>query len=359
MSRIYSDGFEAGHYGNWVPNYLSDPHAAVIDNDDLFNFDSRLAPIEYGNYAVHTKYNRYFDLDLTTIPGVPSTGLREIYVRMRMQTNHPTQSRYLELYNGTSYIMRLTNNLTSHCWYLDMYYDLYGSRPIEAYQWHLLELYVRVSSNRTATDGALEFKLNGVSQTGMLTGISTTNIATADKWVTNIRLGPTASNYSYILLWDDIVICDSTATTSFTDAHILGGEPYAIGSNNFWEPEPPSLETYECVNTVGDTAAVETNYIVALGTGGRETFPVTLDNTAVTAIDSVSVRCRSRKAGAASAYQVAPVLNVGGVNYDATPEELTVDYEDYYAMWEQNPNTGLDWDVLDINDIEVGVRSDE
>ncbi len=239
------------------------------------------------------------------------------------------------------------------------YYDISLGTLFEPYKWYLVEMYIRVSTNRTATDGALEIKLNGTSLTGYLDNISTTNISSLDSLVKTIRFGSTAtSSDNYVTLVDDFILCDSTS--SFTDAHIIRGEPSAVGSNNYWEPEPPSQETYECVSDIGDQATVETDYMKALGTGGRETFPIAMDTTSsITNVESVQVRSRTRKTGAASAYKVAPVIRAGGTDYDGTSQDLTTDFEEFVEVWEQNPNTLGDWNVSDLNTIEVGVKADE
>lgn len=361
MSRIYTQGWEEGHMGDWVIESTYKTWVAVVDNDWLFNKSSKFKPIEHGNYALRLGGSRNVGLDLRKLPGVPSSGLREIYIRFRMQCNRPYWSPYVFLRRGQwENLNILRAYYLSGGLQMSSYPDnIQTGAVLDSFQWHTIEWYCLLSTNRATPNGAMELKVNGISATGgLLTNIATTTQAQSDWLIQSIAFyGTGSSSDNYVTLYDDIVICDSTA--SFTDAYILKGEPSAIGSNHYWEPEPPSQETYECVNSVGDQATVDTDYINAIGTGGRETFPITLDETGVSNVDSVTVRCRGKKAGAASAYQMAPVLRSGGDNYDSPSQDLTTDNEEYVAVWEQNPNTSTDWTTSDLNNIEIGVKADE
>lgn len=355
MSRIYTNGWENGHLGEWEITSVAKTEVEIIDNDWLAAKNQYMLPIENGKYAITISGGRYIEYDLSRLPSYPVGGMRNIYARFKMQSSIPSyNSTYFSLYNGASYILHLGYNPISMYSYKTLVTDLF----IEPYKWYTVEMYVEISTTRSIEDGSIHIKVNGVDILNE-TNVSTTNIIAADQWATILRLsGPPGAGTNYITLYDDIVICDST--TSLTDASIIRGIPSAVGANNNWDPDPSTKETYECVDDVGAQATVETDYIIALGTGGKETFPITIDSTAaVTNVESISVRTRSRRAGATSAYKIIPILRSGGVDYEKVSQNLSDDFEEYLGIWEQNPNTSLDWSASDLNNIEVGVKSDE
>jgi len=364
MSRVFSTGWESGHLGIFEPMGSYTSYCTVKTSDEIQNAYPYMDAIERGNYALKIRARGYGSLNLVSMVG---SGMREFGIRFRFQTtNAYSHNTFLigreheTLSSGIIFYARI-GGAGGYTMAIDGGSQEYTMMPIESCRWYLIDMYFKLSSSSSIYDGALEVKINGKSQFGLLENILMNQQSSA-RLLKHLQLwGPTSSSEPQVFsVFDDLIVTnydDSTSVIEYTDAYTIRGAPSGISSYNYWEPEPSSQESYECVSDVG--SSIDNDYIIAKGIGGEGSFPITMDETGTTDVKSVSIQARARKVGDASAYKVRPVLRDGINSEEGTARDLTTTFTDYHKVWEQNPIENRDWDTSDLSSLNIGVKADE
>jgi len=362
MAKIFSTGWESNDLGLIIPEGSYTSRTQVVDNDHILSADPYSAPIEHGNYALKMRGGAYGRLEFSDFGGGP---LRKFGIRFRFQTTRSrNQTTILSIMTSTAYADQLmyVNSQGEYWNYIDGGEDFLWM-PFESRKWYLFDLFVHISTRNSVSDGSLQLKINGETVIDKQ-NVATSRSSTENKTVNMIRFwGPaTSSDTDIFCLYDDLVIYDdSTAEiVNITDAYTIRGEPTSGGLSNFWLPGGDGTGVVDCVSGIGDTAVVDTSYIVAKGVGGEQTYPLIMDETGITSVESISVLTRARKVGDASAYKSVPLIRNTNGSSEGTPEDLTTSFDsnDYY-IWEENSIEGREWEAGDLDTINIGVKADE
>jgi len=216
-----------------------------------------------------------------------------------------------------------------------------GTTPLFSNAWYYFETKVVIS----ATVGTVELRLNGASTaecsgTGLNTGssnIDTIGFATAGGFCQ----------------FDDICCVDTTGSaptnTWLGDVRIETLLPSGNGANTAWAGVYTDIDDPTTID-------VDTTYISSPTPGDKET--VALTNLTVTAgtVFAVQTNITARKDDAGT-RTIAPVVRIGGVDYDGTTTaNLSQSYLDYRQIYDRLDPSGAGWTVATVNAMEAGVK---
>lgn len=157
----------------------------------------------------------------------------------------------------------------------------------------------------------------------------------------------------------DAIHCDGSSNTAHGLSQVIVADEPTIGmklgtrtlsgagANTAWTGD------YTGVDEVRYTDA---DFIYSSAADQIETFTTTGGALTGYVVRAVGVYCRARR-GASGPQNLQLALRVNGTNYFSGSKALDLGYESYGHIWEDNPDTTVDWLVAAIANIEPGVKS--
>jgi hypothetical protein len=210
--------------------------------------------------------------------------------------------------------------------------------------------YIQFKAYIHDTLGTAEVNVNGLTWV-TISNADTKN--TANAYANQICLwnhtgaGPTVN-------FDDLYVCDTTGSYNnafLGDVRVQAILPSGVGAQAEWDPSAGA--NWQCVDEAAPNA--DTDYVSTAVAGERDSY-LFGDLTPVTgSIKAVVVYPMARKDDA-GARSIAPVVRVGGVNYDGVEQSIADTYAYYKQIYEENPGTALPWTIADVNAAEFGVK---
>jgi hypothetical protein len=204
-----------------------------------------------------------------------------------------------------------------------------GTTPIVATVWNYLELKVVVSASAECSASSVNTGALAIDNVGM-NGIN-------------------GVTWSY----DDLYVVDTSGSsptnTWLGDVKIETLFPTGNGNSTAWTGAFGDWDD----TTSHDT---DTTYVSSSTPGDKETS--TLGDLTVTAgtVFAVQTNLVARKDDAGS-RTIAPVLRIGGTDYDGTTSPgLTATYTDYTQLHDRLDPAGNAWSVATVNAMEAGVK---
>jgi len=240
--------------------------------------------------------------------------------------------KVLPVASGPNYVWKIVNSAGTTL--------ATGTTPIALSTWYYLELRVVVS----ATVGTVELRLNGsttaeCSATGVNTGALSINTVAAS-----------GNQFHY----DDMYCVDPNSGSAPTntwlgDVRVETLLPTSNGNSTAW------TGVYTAVDE-GGAANDDTDYIYSSTPGDKETYGLSDLSVTNGTVYAVQANLTARKDDAGS-RTIAPVLRVGGTDYDGTTTGgLAASYLDYKQLYERLDPSGAAWTVSTVNAMEAGVK---
>jgi len=210
--------------------------------------------------------------------------------------------------------------------------------------WYWVEFKVTVDN----AAGAVELRINGVN-VASAAGVDTQN--TANAYANRIGFTSTGLNPNPYI--DDLYICDGSGAIRndfLGDCKVMPSHPNGAGDLADWAPSaganwenvddatPDGDATYNSSATPGDVDAYALEDVVLTG----DCLGVQLD-----------VYARKDDAGG---RVVRGLLRIAAANHVAADKSLADTYRHYAAVWEQNPDSGLDFSQADLNALQAGME---
>lgn len=129
---------------------------------------------------------------------------------------------------------------------------------------------------------------------------------------------------------------------------LMTAYPSGAGASSAW------TGTY---TNIDEIAFSDADFIFSDTAGDTSTFTVTtVGSLTGYTVRAVCVSARAKK-GATGPTNLQLVLRAGGTDYNSASKALDVGYGAFLNIWEDNPNTAVDWLNADISSIQVGVEA--
>lgn len=216
--------------------------------------------------------------------------------------------------------------------------------------WYYVELKVVIHP----TAGSVELRANGTPDV-IATGINTGS--TNGTYFQFYMPGNWGLGHQYLMCYfDDCYVADDTGsapTNDFLgDCQVKGVFPLAEGANTAWTADSGTK-----VNRINEVVYDgDTSYIYANTVNNRETFTVSSVSVPTgNTIYAVQTNILARKADPGT-RQIAPVIRMGGINYDGTTTVGLPDtYLDYTQIYDRVSPDGNAWTPTSFNNAEYGV----
>ncbi len=217
-----------------------------------------------------------------------------------------------------------------------------GTTALVANTWYFLELKIVVN----ASTGSVELRINGSSTAEA----SATNVDTGSTSIDAMQVDSASGQYIYL---DDLYVADTTGTsptnTFLGDVRIETLFPNGNGANTAWTGAYTDWDD-------GTSADDDTTYVSSSTPGDRETSTLTDLAVSSGSVFAVQTNLIARKDDAAT-RQIAPVLRIGGVNYDgSTSAGLGASYAPYRQIYDRLDPSGGGWTIATVNAMEAGVK---
>lgn len=202
------------------------------------------------------------------------------------------------------------------------------------------------------TLGTAEIRVNGVTWVSV-SNADTKN--TANAYVDTIQIGGEGTSSQYVMKdHDDLYVCDTTGSYNINflgDVRVQAILPNGVGAQAEWDPSAGA--NWQCVDEAAPNA--DTDYVSTAVAGERDSHVFADLAPATGSIKAVVVYPMARKDDA-GARSIAPVVRVGGVNYDGVEQPIGDTYAYYRQIYEENPGTTVPWTIADVNAAEFGVK---
>ncbi|MDD2903463.1 MAG: hypothetical protein PHU44_13620 [Syntrophales bacterium] len=334
MARLFIDGFESGSLDLWeVVKYGAYSTPLVIDSSKYS-----------GNYALQIRVNNYDGYVQKNIAGIST-----IYFMFRLMAVSGS-------HNATVFSV-LDTGATQLCLVLNADRTLTLRRGnfvgtvlattasiATADEWIMIEGRLVIDS----VAGIAQIKINGVMEidfAGNTRGGSTNNI---NQVALGLRYGGAASNSAGLIV-DDLVLDDSEW---IGDSRVQALVPVGAGNSTQWTPT--AGENWECVDEVppsnDDQVGTNANDQLDLYSAGNLVG-------SVNAVKCVQLQVRCNKEGAPTPQNIKLACKTHGTNYESASLPIPTISQSKSKIWQNNPNTGANWTVQEVNDLEIGIKS--
>lgn len=214
--------------------------------------------------------------------------------------------------------------------------------------------YIEFKVTINNSTGSFEVRINGVTE---ITGSSLDTQNTANATVDGIRLGRSnnidnTQNPDY---FDDLYFCNDSGANNNTflgDLRIQCIFPDGAGGNTQWTPSAGSN-----FQNVDETAPNDdTDYNSDATIGDRDTYTYGNLSPSTATIKAIQIMTYARKDDAGT-RTIAPVLRIGGVNYDQSNlPNLTTTYQYLPQVIEVSPATTAAFTLSEVNGMEAGAK---
>ena len=349
-SLVFSDGFD--YYVDPLQKWTSETGQYQILTPGRFPFGQRLQ----GNGALtkilnHGPYNRIvWGAAFNTIASPPQISNGGYIGSNRFMSLVGSQAQEI-MYLGFDGLGRISYGSPPNGTFQAPAGPTFASSPnlLPFGQWVYVEFDVILSNTNT---GSFKVRLNGVEI------LSQTNVLTATE---NSAFGiQTVADNNNFYKWDDIYVLAPSSTVigdSFLgDIKVIGITPNGAGQSSQMTQTGGVLGmNYTSVNEVppnGDTSYVATN---VPGQFDLYTLPTPNSITPVSAIYGVAAYSLSRKDDSPARFLSVGVGNGTTSNFDAG-SALGSDYHYVERVMPVNPLTGLPWALVDLNNLQLGIK---
>jgi len=201
--------------------------------------------------------------------------------------------------------------------------------------------------------GSWSVRLN---QTVVLSGSGDTQ-NTANATADEVVLGTTVNydNQQTRMYYDDLWICDDSGSVNndfLGDIRVQYIAPNGAGGVTQWTPSAGS--NYQNVDDAAPND--DTDYNSDATAGDRDTYALGNLTPSAASVKGIQMITHARKDDAGT-RTLAPVLRIGGVNYDqASLPNLSSTYQCLPLVVEASPATSSPFTVSEINGMEAGVK---
>ena len=200
--------------------------------------------------------------------------------------------------------------------------------------------------------GSAEIKVNGISWASVA-GADTKN--TVNAYANQVQIGAGGGvGSASIGDYDDLYVCDNAGVVNndyLGDVRVQAILPDGAGGNTEWDPSAGA--NWQCVDEVPPNEDVD--YVYTSVAGERDSYTFVNLIPVAGSINAVVIYPRSRKDDA-GARTVAPVVRIGGINYDGIGQAIGNSYAYYPQIYETSPATIAAWTIAEINGAEFGVK---
>jgi len=331
MARIFTEGAEAGDILFWT----------TVAGNSITNTTTN-ARIGGRCFVINNNTS-----GKRTLGASPS----EFYIRFALQVASDTVTYKFAWFSGATELGSIRRNTSIQC--LDIYtstgtLQVSGTKPILKDTLYVIEAHIKIAD----AGGVIEFKIDGVTQTGF-SGDTKPGAATT---IDTIHFETTGTNVMYL---DDMALNDTTggADNSWCgDAHIYALTPNGNGNaNQFTGSDGNSTDNYLLVDEIPSNS--DTDYVQDATSGHKDlyTFTNLANIPAGASVVRVIVETRTREITAAGDAIKLGVRSAGtesfssnivvGVSYQAQKAEFLVD-----------PATGVAWLQTAVDALEAGVQ---
>jgi hypothetical protein len=214
--------------------------------------------------------------------------------------------------------------------------------------------YIEFKATIHNVTGAYELRIDEVTEL-TASGVNTRN-ATSNS-ADQLRLGnPYTSPGAWDFRYDDLYLCnDATARNNnfLGDVVIDCLVPNADGANSQWTPNAGAVH-FDRVNQA--TPDDDTTFLSDATVNDRDTWAYSDLRAGAGTVLGMQLLPYVRKDDA-GVRSVAPVIRIGGVNYDqATLPNLSTAYQYQPAIVEVSPATGVPFTLVEVNAAECGIK---
>lgn len=221
-----------------------------------------------------------------------------------------------------------------------------GTTQITINTWY----YIEVKAFQSGASGTVELYLNGVSEIAS----TTANVGSANFDNIGIAISSGATQD-----YDDIYVVDTTGSsptnTFLGDVRVETLAATSEGANTAWTLGAGASKTA----AVSDATSYDsdTGYIHNSTPGDRQTFGMADLAISSGTVFAVQTNLVARKDDAGT-RTIAPVIRLGGVNYDGTTSAgLSTSYLVYSQIYDRLDPAGNAWSVTNVNAMETGVKT--
>lgn len=213
--------------------------------------------------------------------------------------------------------------------------------------WTYLEFKVTIDNSA----GVVIIRANGVEVLN-LSGADTLN-GTAAATTGIVWVGvSTSSGSGAVLLVDDVYIANTTAPN---DDFLGPGRAMALfpdGAGNSSDFTPSAGSNYQNVDEASTDG--DTTYNSETTAGNHDTYTyAAMGVTGVVKAVQTNLVVRSDGGGAET---IAPMIRIGGVDYQGTTAAVTTSYLDNREVFNVSPATAAAWTVSEIDGAEFGIK---
>lgn len=215
--------------------------------------------------------------------------------------------------------------------------------------------YIEIRALISDAAGTIELDLNGVNLISLTS--QDTNNAGAVPEIDNVEIeGSTGS-----LTIDDFYIIDTVGTAPQND--LLGDTgvwtilPIGDGTTNDWAVLEPSTPTTSFDKVDDPTPDDDVTYVASDISAALELFDMATvpDPGGTSAIFSVQLNMYARK-DATTTRLIKGKARVNSTNFDGANQPIVSAYDYYHELWDDDPDTAVQWIESGINAAEFGVE---
>lgn len=324
MSRIFIDGFESGEHDMWDINagaIVMSPVGLPMDGDYCLDLVGNTDHLDK-NIAVTNEMYFAFLYRPSAEDSVSMISLWDGTV-WKIRLNRASSSNVIIFYRGGTQLDAGTIALT-----------VGGTYLIEF--WCLIH----------GISGRMVVKVDGITD---IDYTGDTEHLTGDKF-NKVMLGYDTGVSSYPGAYFDNFIMDDSSWIGDTKIQAL--VPTGVGNSSDWTPSVGN--NYACVDEIppNDADYVSVNAVNATDTYITENLSGSIDS-----IKCIQVQSRSRKEGIPIPTNLKLITRVNGTNYLSGDKPVPSSMESRYNLWELNPDDSQAWEEVDINAMEIGIRS--
>ena len=197
--------------------------------------------------------------------------------------------------------------------------------------------------------GTIDIAINGDT----VLSVSALDTRPASRIFSAIGFGQSASNGT--IDFDDFYIADDqgSGVTDFQgDSRIEAIFPESDGSNLDWTPDSGTSHWDRVEEVVPDE---DDSYVATTAPGDKDSYNYQTVSGAGDII-AVQVNMFARKE-ASGTKKIKAIARSGGTDYQSTEEHaVSMEYKDYRAIFETNPDTAAAWTPAEVNASEFGME---
>lgn len=224
-------------------------------------------------------------------------------------------------------------------------------------QWRSINIRIKMSSTNAATDGGVTLKVDGITHFEA-TNIVTRAAGAAGAGIDGIRI-TLPSNAQPVCAVSDLVVCDNTGTINNSypqDVAVIRRLPNGNGFyHEFMGSDGNFTDNYLLVS---DSPTNTATYTYATEDGQRDSYQVEDLPAATISVKGVRAVAKTAKSGAGIA-SMSVFVRENGEDAFGPDVPLSTSYSwQGDIIRERAPSTNLPWTVEDVNEMEIGVRSE-